>query len=68
MQGEVMAAEVPQTTEVRPATSRWRQWLAVVLAAAGLLVVSEALWLWQSWPVRQLLQPTVPAAQAVSGR
>lgn len=68
MQGEVMAAEVPQTTEVRPATSRWRQWLTVVLAAVGLLAVSEALWLWQSWPVRQLLQPVVPAAQSVSGR
>ena len=68
MQGEVMAAEVPQTTEVRPAASRWRQWLAVVLAAVGLLAVSEALWLWQSWPVSQLLQPVVPAAQSVSGR
>ena len=27
------------------------------LAAVALLAISEILWLWQSWPVRQVLQP-----------
>jgi hypothetical protein len=29
----------------------------VALVAAVLLMLSEALWLWQTWPVRDLLQP-----------
>ncbi|HVE52351.1 MAG TPA: hypothetical protein VNB23_03080 [Ramlibacter sp.] len=33
----------------------WRPWLRVAAAAALLLLVSEALWLWQTWPVRELL-------------
>jgi type VI secretion system protein ImpK len=28
-----------------------------LLCTASLLAVSELLWLWQSWPVRQVLQP-----------
>jgi hypothetical protein len=38
----------------------WRPWLRVAAAAAFLLALSEVLWLWQTWPVRALLQP--PAA------
>jgi hypothetical protein len=40
----------------------WRPWLRVAAAAAFLLALSEFLWLWQTWPVRVLLQP--PAAGA----
>jgi hypothetical protein len=29
----------------------------VAAVAAVLLMLSEALWLWQTWPVRDLLQP-----------
>lgn len=44
------------------AQSGWWPWLRVALIAAALLFVSETLWLWQTWPVRELL---VPAASTV---
>ena len=37
-----------------PTLSRWA--VAFLLGLLGLLAVSEILWLWQSWPVRQVLQ------------
>lgn len=37
-------------------------------AAILLLALSETLWLWQTWPVRQLLQPPAPATPEASGR
>jgi hypothetical protein len=56
-----MAAEHPGTSTAR---TGWLAWLRVALVAAGLLLLSEALWLWQTWPVRELLHPatatTVP--------
>lgn len=51
-----MAAEVPVTTSTVPARARLRPWLRVAAAALVLLLASEALWLWQTWPVRSLLQ------------
>ena len=48
---------------VRPG---WRAWLAVAAAAIVLLLVSEALWLWQTWPVRELLLPAAPARTVTS--
>lgn len=36
------------------ALSRWT--VVALLSVVGLLAVSEILWLWQSWPVRQVLQ------------
>jgi hypothetical protein len=47
--------------EDTPVKSRafWRWWL---LAACALLVLSEVLWLWHSWTVRELLD-----AEAVTG-
>jgi type VI secretion system protein ImpK len=38
-----------------PTLSRWT--VLFLLCTASLLAVSELLWLWQSWPVRQVLQP-----------
>lgn len=38
-----------------PTLSRWT--VVFLLSAAALLAISELLWLWQSWPVRQVLQP-----------
>jgi len=38
-----------------PTLSRWT--VLFLLGVATLLAVSELLWLWQSWPVRQVLQP-----------
>lgn len=33
----------------------WRRWVPLALGAAALLVASQLLWLWQTWPVRHLL-------------
>jgi type VI secretion system protein ImpK len=52
-----MAAEIPESGPARPMRARWRDWLRVGALAVALLVVSEAIWLWQTWPVRELLQP-----------
>ncbi|HEY0826007.1 MAG TPA: hypothetical protein VGD76_19630 [Ramlibacter sp.] len=52
-----MAAETPGSGVAQPARARWRPWLRVAGVAAALLVLSEAIWFWQTWPVRELLQP-----------
>jgi hypothetical protein len=60
-----MSAETPGSTETKPVRDRWRQWLRFAALATALLLLSEALWLWQTWPVRELLQPApAPAASA----
>lgn len=39
--------------------------LRIAAGCAALLVLSEVIWLWQTWPVRQLVQPQAqPAAPA----
>jgi hypothetical protein len=55
-----MAAEVPGSTQAQARLRGWQPWLRVVLAATALLLLSEAIWLWQTWPVRELLE--APAA------
>lgn len=52
-----MAAEIPETGAARPVRAGWRDGLRVAALAVALLVISEAIWLWQTWPVRELLQP-----------
>jgi hypothetical protein len=42
----------------RPSRSAWAYWLVALV----LLGISEVLWLWHTWPVREVLdaeQPTV---------
>ncbi len=39
-----------------PRLSRW--WALTLLALLALLLISQALWLWQSWPVRKALEVT----------
>jgi hypothetical protein len=51
-----------------PRHSRWREWLQFAALAAMLLLLSEALWLWQTWPVRELLQPSVLTPPRTSSR
>jgi hypothetical protein len=51
-----MSAEVPGSTHP-PARAGWREWLRLCAAAFVLLAISEALWLWQTWPVREVLEP-----------
>lgn len=41
-------------SDERRGGSRWF-WPLWVLAACLLLALSQALWLWHSWPVRELL-------------
>jgi hypothetical protein len=38
----------------------WGPWLRIAAIAAALLVISEAIWVWQTWPVRELLQGSQP--------
>jgi hypothetical protein len=44
---------------LQPSRGAW----PYVLIAAALLVLSEILWLWHSWPVRQVLD----GEQAIAG-
>ena len=60
-----MSAEIPGTTQPRPEHARWAPWLRFAGAAALLLLLSEALWLWQTWPVRERLQPAPTATTGV---
>ncbi|MDB5897726.1 MAG: hypothetical protein JWP22_3196 [Ramlibacter sp.] len=51
-----------------PRRARWRDWLQFAVLALLLLLLSEALWLWQTWPVRELLQPTVSSQTRPASR
>lgn len=51
-----MSSQTPDTRPVPRARAGWRQWLQLALAAVAMLALSEALWMWQTWPVRELLQ------------
>jgi type VI secretion system protein ImpK len=60
-----------QTPGSAPARSRrpgWLQWLRLLAAAGVLLAVSEVLWIWQTWPVRDLLQPASASAPLPGSR
>jgi hypothetical protein len=50
-----MSTETPGAAPARSAERGWRPWLGVAAIAVALLLLSEALWLWQTWPVRELL-------------
>jgi hypothetical protein len=51
-----MTAESPESTH-RQAPSRLARCLRIAAGIVALLVLSETIWLWQTWPVRQLVQP-----------
>lgn len=56
-----MAAETPGSLERRAQPTALGRWLRIAAGAALLLLLSEVLWLWQTWPVRDLLQAPAPA-------
>jgi hypothetical protein len=68
-----MADETPSPSHTRLSRKRragfgaWRlprsPWV-YVLAAAALLAVSQLLWMWHSWPVREILDAERPVAGA----
>ena len=51
-----MTAESPESTH-RQVPSRLARCLRIAAGIVALLVLSETIWLWQTWPVRQLVQP-----------
>lgn len=52
-----MTADPSGAASTPGARARWQPWLRLAAAATVLLAVSQALWLWQTWPVRELLPP-----------
>jgi hypothetical protein len=52
-----MEAESPGSAGTPGSSGVWKQWVKVAVIAAVLLLISEALWIWQTWPVRELLLP-----------
>lgn len=45
--------DAPRPGRLRRHLGRWG---GIYLAALALLALSEVVWIWQSWPVRQLLE------------
>jgi hypothetical protein len=65
---EVMTETAQPEASTPPPRTRWREWFQLAALALILLMLSEALWLWQTWPVRELLQPSAPAAPRANSR
>jgi hypothetical protein len=47
-----------------PSARAGAQWLRLRAVALALLALSEALWVWQTWPVRELLHPAAAAPRS----
>jgi hypothetical protein len=64
-----MATESPSTLQQQAGEqpSALACWLRLLAGAALLLVLSQTLWLWETWPVRELLPPP-SATTPVAGR
>ena len=62
-----MTAESPETMRAK-APSRLARCLRIAAGIAALLLLSETIWLWQTWPVRQLMQPAAQPVPLASGR
>ena len=63
-----MAAESSGAKPEGGTASRWKPWLRLGAAAAVLLLLSQAFWLWQTWPVRELLEPPPATARPAGTR
>ena len=62
-----MTAESTESTHA-PRPSRLARSLRLAAGVVALLLLSEAIWLWQTWPVRQLVRPQLPSQPVASGR
>lgn len=63
-----MTAESPGSTQRQRPPSVLVRCLRIAAGALVLLALSEVLWLWQTWPVRDLLQPDAATLPAGAGR
>jgi hypothetical protein len=62
-----MTTESPEFTRSQE-PSRLAHCLRIAAGVAALLVLSETIWLWQTWPVRQLVQAPAQPTPLASGR
>jgi hypothetical protein len=62
-----MTSESSEATH-KTAPSRLVRCLRIAAGIAALLLLSEVIWLWQTWPVRQLVQPPAQPMPLASGR
>lgn len=62
-----MTRESPEARR-QQAPSRLVRVLRIGAGIAALLLLSEVIWLWQTWPVRQLVQPLAQYVPLASGR
>ena len=58
-----MAQPRPQQAQAPQPARGHRSWLPLGLGAAVLALLSQLLWWWQSWPVRQLMQDLASSAR-----
>ena len=62
-----MTGESAESTHGQ-APSRLARCLRIAAGVTALLLLSETIWLWQTWPVRQLVQPPAQPVPLASGR
>lgn len=55
-----MTGETESSSSRQAPPSTLARWLRILAGALLLLGLSQALWLWQTWPVRELLDPPGP--------
>jgi hypothetical protein len=63
-----MTTDTPASLAGRTQPTALARWLRIAAGAAILLLLSETLWLWQTWPVRELLQAPAPATPVAGAR
>lgn len=62
-----MTAEFPEARH-KAVPSVLARCLRLAAGVAALLLLSETIWLWQTWPVRQLVQPPAQSTPLAAGR
>lgn len=63
-----MPAQTEVSMQRQAAVSWWVRWLQLAAVAAALLLLSQVVWLWQTWPVRELLPPPPPSTPVASSQ
>jgi len=63
-----MTAESPGTSQRQAPPSALARCLRIAAGIIALLALSEGIWLWQTWPVRELLHPVQATHPLPAGR